>query len=171
MADTQTASLNVTAAINRKTPLDLGDVLSNMSKAFNVEMANGTSASQVDKTWGDTRTVASGADDDIDLRALTETILGSTITTTLAKLRYLFIWNETATTGDYLFIDASVTNAFTGMFVGVTTGKDPIGPASPFVKANIVDGWTVDGTHKVLRIHNAGTHTITYHILIAGTSA
>lgn len=170
MADTINATLNAVASVYRKTPLDLGDVINTQRSEFSAAIDYGTSASQCDIVWADTRTVTTGANDDIDLRALSDTIYGSAVTFVLAKLSYLYIYNKTATTLYYLNLDSSVANGCTALFDGGATSKVRIGPSSVFVVSSIVDAFTVDATHKVIRIHNNAAGSITYDIVVAGRS-
>jgi hypothetical protein len=167
-----TLTLNVRASLDWlfKETLDLS-IVSDVSRLeFSSAAVDGTGADQCDKLWHDERTVAGGANDDLDLSALAMSLFGSSVTISLEKLKWLVLVNKSTTSGDKLRLDSSATNGFTGLFGDSATSKFEIGADSPLLVGRKRDGWTVDATHKVLRIHNPGGTAITYRIALAGTS-
>lgn len=134
---------------------------------------DGVAVDTCDVRWySGTRTILAGANDDLDLTALTKTIFGGTLTTTFAKVKAILIVNLSTTTGEVLVLRANVANAFLGPFDGITTVRLVIGPDSPTLLASKKDGWAVtNGSADVLRINNPGATSISYKIAILGTSA
>jgi hypothetical protein len=168
-----TLASEIKASINWlfQEPLALTTVGDASQLSYDEQLASGTAVDQADRIWSDQRTVAGAANDDLDLTALTHTVFGSTLTVTLAKVKAILIVNTSTTSGDLLRVDSSVTNGFTGATGGSATSLLEIGADSSCLLASKKDGWTVDGTHKVLRVHNPTADAITYDIVILGTSA
>jgi hypothetical protein len=166
-------SLTLQAAIRwaNVSSLDLSNVQDTSTLEYSEGIVNGTAVDQADKLWHDKRTITAGANDDLDLTALVNTIFGSTVTTSFAKVKGILIINTSTTTGDVLRIDTSVTHGFTKI-TGSATGKIEVGPDSAQLLANKKDGWAVtDSSNDVLRINNPGANPIDYEIVIFGTSA
>lgn len=133
--------------------------------------ATGTGASQVDRVFTDERSVATTVDDDLTLSALAESIFGSSVSIVLAKLKFLWILNKNAVSGDDLTIDTSVTHGAT-FLTGGASGKIVVPAGAAFFMACPIPGWTVTAsTNDVLRIHNGSSHTVVYDIMLAGTHA
>ena len=168
-----TLATEIKASINWlfQEPLALTTVGDASQLSYDEQLANGTAADQADLIWSDQRSVAGGGHDDLDLTALTHTIFGSTLTTTLARVKALLIVNTSTTSGDRLRLDSSATNGFTGATSGSATSLVEIGPDSACLLASKKDGWSVDSTHKILRIANSTADSISYEIVILGTSA
>jgi hypothetical protein len=171
MADT--LALNVKASLDWlfKETLDLSIVSDAARLEYSGTVGDGVAADQCDKVWHDERTVAAGANDDLDLTALVTSLFGSNVTINFVKLKWLLVVYKSTTSGVKLRLDSSVTNGFTGAFGDSATSKIEIGADSPLLTGRKKDGWTVDATHKVLRVNNPGASAITYRIVIAGTSA
>jgi hypothetical protein len=172
MADTLATKLIASLEWNRSEALDLSNVIDRAKVEFTQEMADGTGNDQADLIWHDTRTVASAANDDLDLTALTQTIFGSTVTINFAKVKAILIVNTNTVAGDELVVDTSVANAFKGWANGSATSKAEIGPDSAWLVSATLAGWAVTaGTGDIVRISNPGGGTsIIYKIVIIGTS-
>ncbi len=138
--------------------------------SYSKSTTTGTTVDLADVIWHDQRTLTASSNDDIDLSALTRSIYGSSVASAFVRVKGIYICNTNTVTGDYLRIDSSVTNGFVGWCVNATS-KCEIGPDSVCILASKKDGWTVDGTHKVLRITANSSHTVIYNIAIFGTSA
>jgi hypothetical protein len=139
--------------------------------AYDDTLSSGTAADQADRIWSDQRTLAAGANDDLDLTALAHSVFGSTVTIDLARVKAILIIHTSTTAGEKLWIDSSVANGFTGAFAGSATSKLEIGADSATLLASKKDGWATGSGNKVLRIHNAGANTAVYNIVVLGTSA
>lgn len=135
-------------------------------------LTDGTGASQANVaylsgTYADLsvpRSIAAGANDDIDLSGTTDDALG--IDTALTKVRVLAIAPDATNVNDIRV--GGATNPFLGPF-NDATDKINIGPGDFWVQTNRSAGWTVTpGTGDILRIHNPGGVAATYHIAIIG---
>jgi hypothetical protein len=172
MADTLSVELKASLAWLFQDVIDLTTISDSSKLDYSKSLADGVGDDQADKLWGDERTVAAGANDDLDLTALVNTIFGSAVTMSLAKVKALLIVNLATTAGDELRIDSSVANAWKAPFNGSATSQVEIGPDSALLLSNKKDGWAVTaGTGDVLRIANPGANPITYRIVVVGTSS
>ncbi len=169
MADT--LSLDVQAKLSWVflDDLDLSTIKDDSALEFKQSVLDGTGAGQADKMWHDRRTLSSATSETLDLSALTNTLFGSPITTNLAKVKCIFVKNRSTNTGDELAIGDAAANAFVAPFANAAGGLVEVGPNSPLLLANLVDGWSV-GSNVNLKIENTGTADITYDIVIVGTS-
>ena len=171
MSSALNATIKVSAQFAVVDSLDLSSVTDQATIEFLKTIANGTSVDQADILWHDSRSVASGGNDDLDLTALTRSIFSNTVTTNFVKVKAILIIHTSTTTGEKLNLDSSVTNGFTGPFESSITSKASVGADSPLLLASLKDGWATGGSNKVLRVHNGGAASATYKIFILGTSA
>lgn len=135
----------------------------NSFSSFLKTLQNGTTANKANVIWHDRRTVAAATNDDLDLTTLTDR-LGNALAFTLIKWFVLRL--ITPTTGYKLTVGNGAANQFTGWFGAAAHTEDVM---DWMAKVNQIDGWTVDGTHKSLRIRNPGANPITYDIVLVGT--
>lgn len=172
MADTLSVEVRASLAWLFQDAIDLTTIADSSKLEYARSLADGTAADQADKLWHDERTVAGGANDDLDLTALVNTVFGSTLTINLAKVKALLLVNTSTTAGDELRLDSAVANGFRSPFNGSATSQLEIGADSALLLSNKKDGWAVTGgTGDILRIHNPGANPITYRIAVIGTSA
>lgn len=129
-------------------------------------LGHGTGANKVNAEWSDQYTILTGANVELDLTALA----GQHGTVTFSKVKALVIELVTATSGYSLTIGGAASNDFHIPF-GASAGVASVGPASFYVYSNFVDGVTVDGTHKALKILNpaGGSAVVNVWILGEGT--
>src|SRR5690606_21801815 len=104
-------------------------------------------ATGVDAAWIDERTANAGANDDLDL---TDLVSGLGFT----SVSVVFI--EINSTSGSLLVGkvASVTNGWEGPFGTVAGGVQEVLAEGSYFNARRNVGWTVDATHKVLRVNN-----------------
>lgn len=176
MAATLASTLSASLGWDFQDALDLATVKDTSSLAYTKALATGTGSNLADRIWHDSRAIASGANDDLDLTALTQSIFGDTTTIAFVQVKGILIVNTSTTAGDELILDSSVANAYKGLFNGSATSKVEIGPDSALLisakQAGFASSGTVSGTNKVIRVSNPGGGTsITYKIAILGTSA
>ena len=170
---TLTAAVQTRITWNNVDALDLSSITDQSALDVLKQIASGTAVDQCDVVWHDERSINAGANDDLVLSALTQTMYGSTVTKAFAKIKYVLIYVKSTTSGDKLIIKSSVTNSILTPFNGINTAQLVIGAdsaAMPIV--NKKDGFAVTvGTGDVLRINNPGAGAVTYQIAILGTSA
>lgn len=167
-----TLASEIKASINWlfQEPLALTTVGDASQLSYDDQLANGASADEADTIWSDQRTVAAGANDDLDLTNLTHTLFGSTLTIDLAAVKAILLVNTATTSGDTLQLDSSVANACTAPFGGSATSLVQIGADSALLLSSKKDGWTVDSTHKIVRVTNTSADAIIYSIVVLGVS-
>jgi hypothetical protein len=171
MADT--LNLNVKASIDWlfRENLDLSVVSDASRLEYAAALADGTGTDQCDKIWHDTRTLAAGASDDLDLNALPQTLFGSALTINLAKVKFLLVVNTSTVAGDDLTVGGAAVQEWTA-WVGTAGDKVRVPADSALLVSNRRTGWSVaNGSSDTLRLTNAGSGSVTYKIALAGTSA
>jgi hypothetical protein len=171
MADSLTAQIKASLNWLFQESLDLATVNDDAKLEYDRSFADGTAADQADKIWHDSRTLASGASDDLDLNALTNTIFGSTVTINMAKVKAILIVNTATTAGEDLTVGGAAAQEWTA-WVGAAGDKVRVPADSCLLITNRKSGWSVtNGASDTLRVTNTGAGSITYKIAVLGTSA
>jgi hypothetical protein len=171
MADTLTAQIKASLNWLFQESLDLATVEDDAKLEYDESLADGTADDQADKVWHDSRTLASGASDDLDLTALTNTIFGSTVTIDFVRIKAILIVNTATTAGEDLTVGGAAAQEWTA-WVAAAGDKVRVPADSCLLITNKKTGWTVtDGASDTLRITNTGAGSITYKIAMLGTSA
>lgn len=169
--DLVSANLKVDFNWNYTNALDHGTPTYADKVNFTQTLTDGTSADNADLLWTDRRTVASAATDNIDLAGALTDAFGQTIT--IVKLKGLLIVNRGVasgttfleTTGEDLTIDTSTVP-------GLDVWAENIEAGGFFAICNPRVGITVTATtNDNIAIVNGGASTITYDIVVIGTSA
>ena len=137
-------------------------------------LTSGTGAGQADLLFADVRTVAGGANDDLDLAGGLTDVYGNTIT--MAELVGVLLINApqsgTANTTDLTLGGGS--NPVAGFLGGTAPTIGPIKPGGVlFIGASDAAGLGVvtAGTGDILRISNSAGASATYQVAILGRSA
>jgi hypothetical protein len=154
--------------------LDLSTVADAARLVFAASLADGVAADQADKLWHDQRTLAPSGSEILDLTSLTNTMFGSAVAASFAKVRILLIINTATASGDDLHVGGAGAgaNAWTAPFAGNADAKITVPADSVLLVVNKKSGWTVtNGSSDALRIANNGSGSVTYKIAIVGTSA
>ena len=171
MADTLTAQIKASLHWLFQESLDLATVEDDAKLEYDEALADGTADDQADKVWHDSRTLAAATNDDLDLTALTNSIFGSTVTISFAKIKAILIINLATTAGDDLTIGGAAAQEWTA-WVGAAGDKARVPADSCLLISNKKTGWTVtDGASDTLRITNIGANPVSYKIAVLGTSA
>jgi hypothetical protein len=139
---------------------DKNDVKSILNLDYEQAFANGSGDNQADCQWSDNRTLTAGSSEDIDL---TTQIDDFNVAMGLSELKLLFIKNNSAV--QTLTVFNASSNAFQGPVAASATVAIP--PGGQLLLVNPV-GWTVDGTHKVLKVANAAGVSADYDIIVWG---
>ncbi len=146
-----------------------GSVRDNSSSSFDIGWTPGTGAGQCDKLWHNLRTLAASTPETLDLTNLTTSIFGTNVTANFAHVKGIQIINQNAVSGDDLTVGAAGSNPFLGPMAGTTPTQlckaggvllwdDPLGA-----------GWSTSSANN-LKINNGSSHSITYEIVVWGTS-
>ncbi len=134
-------------------------------------LAHGTGEQQADLLWHAQRMLAAGADDLLDLTALSRSALGATGTVQFAKVKLVLVLNLAGSSGQVLQAGpGGATNGWKEPFAGEASALVEIGPGGCWMQAAPLEGWNVTATSKILKMHNPNTSQLNYQIVLVGTS-
>ena len=172
MADTITAQIQLSAQWSWLSPQGDGSIPKDVGTlSYPLIFTAGTSDNQSSKMWHQTlSSIASAGTVDLDLTNLTNTIFGATVTTNFSKVRLLVIQNLASTPGEDLQLVVSPSNGWYGTNQPFAASTDTLKilAGGTLILPAPYNGFTVDGTHKVLRIKNNGAAGNTPNVLIIG---
>jgi len=172
MPDSLTVDIRASVDWLFEETLDLSSAVDNSQVEYKQGLTDGVGTNQADKIWHDTRSLAGGADDDLDLSNLVNQLFGSTVTISLARVKAILIHNTATAAGEDLLLDSSVANALLAPFNGSANSKIEIPADSTLLLVNRGEGWPVaPATADRLRITSDGAGSIDYKIVLVGTSA
>jgi hypothetical protein len=167
MATSLTSKLALTLTGTYTDDLDLQDVACNLRHSINDDLANGTAADQADLIFHDQRTLTATSEE-LDLAGGLTDAFGNTLT--FVKIKALLIHNKSTTATEDLLVGGAAANAFID-WVASATDIVTVQPNAVFLLWSPNDGYTVTAaTGDLLKI-DSGADTITYDIIIIGTSA
>jgi len=128
-------------------------------KAF----TDGTGANKAQVAASDQRTLTTGTDETLDLKAL-----GCAFgTAAFTKVKAIRIELVTATTGYTLKVKAGASNGLSAWFSDAS--DELIVQAGGAVQLEApIDGYVVDATHKTIQITNPAGGSATYNIIVIG---
>lgn len=151
------------------TNIGLGLPVQNHFWEMLLSMVSGTSDSQSDTVWSDTRTLTATSEE-LDLAGSLPAPLDPSGTVTFAEVTILAIRNKSTTSTEILAIGGAAANHFVN-WVANSSDIVNIGPNGVMLLTSPIDGYAVTaGSADKLKI-DAGADTITYDILIVGRSA
>lgn len=131
---------------------------------------DGTSTDQAKDFYAEERTLTTGTNQDYDLAGSLTNGIGETITFTGIKLVYIEI-DAPDGTKSLREGPQGVANAFQGWHGGVAAGNYTTIFTNMFRSHRHTTGHAVTaGTGDIYRINNPGAGSVTYRILIAGTT-
>lgn len=138
-----------------------------------VQLDDGDMDGQANQVWHTRpggRRLAAGANETFDLTALTFQMLGVTATLpAFVEIRAICVVLESSGQGVYIEVGGAASNEFVGPFVAAGD-KIKVHAGSPFLVANIFDGWTVSGSAKNIKINNPSGVDVSYEMCILGTT-
>lgn len=151
-----------------------GDAIGKVRDAFpDVDMLwpDGTGSNQADQFFYDERTLAGGANEDIDLKALPAMPWSAPSAINMAEIRAIWI-RVTDAQPDALEVKPGAANGFLG-FLKDASDILVIHQGGEMRLTNPIDGlMPVGASTKVLNFLNShGSTALNYHILVVGTSA
>ncbi len=152
------ASFSLTGSVrvvpNWTEPLDLVDVVDKTTVAETLSLADGTGNSQGNCYWRDTRTVAAGQTDTLNLASLPLNVYGGSNTLSIATLRLVYVKNKSATVS---------------LSYGIAAAAFTITPGGIFLWVGGTSYANVPGTAaQEIAITNGGASAVDYEILLAG---
>jgi hypothetical protein len=150
------------------TALDQGTARAAVVCDASATLLDGTGTSLADLVWSDTRILTASATETHDLDALTDP-LGVAIN--FAKIKAIIIKAASGNTNSVI-VGAAASNQFLGP-LGGSAHTLTIPPGGAIMLLAPISGWaTANGSTDLLKIANsAGSTSVTYDIIIVGTSA
>lgn len=135
-------------------------------KSADIALTDGAASGQAQKVHASTRSLASGALEDLDLAGVLTDPFG--VVLTFGTIKGIVIRADPANATN-LTVGGAPSNAFQGPF-GATTHTLTLRPGGAIVLAAPQTGWTVAGaTGDLLRVANASGAVANYSIEIIGT--
>jgi hypothetical protein len=167
-----TSRLSIAASAVQTATLDLGTAQAQLSKAYTVDLADGTAAGRADRVFHDTRTLAASATEDLDLAGVLTDALGGALT--FVRIKALIVSAAAGNTNNVL-VGGAASNGFISWVGGAahTVTVRPGATLALIAGAADATGYAVTaGTADLLRIANSGAgSTVTYDVAIIGCSA
>jgi hypothetical protein len=174
MADTLAVDIKGSLHWLFQESLDLATVTDTARLEYARSLGDGVSLDQADKLWHDQRTLASGASENLDLTALTNSVFGSTVTIGFVRVKALMIVNLATTANEDLAVGGagSGANAWHAPFKNDADARVVVAADSMLLWINKKHGWTViNNSSDILKIANDGLASVTYRIAIVGASS
>jgi len=147
---------------------DMGHKLRDpLNKTFGTDYADGTASDQCDVVWQDQRTL-NATSEDLDMAGSLTDSRGNTVT--FADVKVIAIENTNTTAGQDLTFGPATANGVSTIF-GATTESITIRAGGTLVLDAPKDGYAITtGTADLVEI-DAGANTVTYNIILMGTSS
>lgn len=134
-----------------------------------ITLSDGTGANQVSKGFAIRETLTASTRS-LDLTGLVTTSGPYQWSVSLAKVKLLYVANDSATDGDVLLVGGAGSNPWYSPWSASTT-KEKVLAGSAMLKTNLLaqatNPWTVDASNKVLLI-DSGAATISYRLIVLG---
>lgn len=165
---TSTVAFSVSG--NQTSALDLGTASFPFTLSQNVSLASGTGASQADRVFSDTRTLTASATENLDLAGVLTDAFGATIT--FVTIKAVIIRAAAANNvANFVQVTRPASNGV-ALFIAASDGI-ALAPGYTFAWFGSGTGVTVTAaTGDILTVTNgAGTNSVTYDVVIIGTSA
>jgi hypothetical protein len=170
MATTLKTVVTAEVSATYKNVLDLGTPTDAFLKKLRIELANGTSANSADLMFHDQRTLAASGTEDLDLAGvLANPLTGATMT--FVELRAILVTASSANTNN-VNLTRPASNGVP-LFLAASDGI-PIPPGGCFLWTCPADGKvtvTASTGDLITLTNSAGSTSVTYDVVIIGTSA
>ena len=164
-------NLTVNALLQRQVTLGDGTVVYNPQTIFTQELTDGTGSGEVEEGSTVSASIVAAAPKEWDLfgsSAGDYNVAGiDTDAIVFTKIKSIVVVNLNTTAAEILILGGSAANAWDAMFSSVAASKIQVPPGGVFVASHPASGWTVDNTHKLLKI-DAASGTIAFTMQITG---
>lgn len=143
-----------------------GPIIHSFDKTYSWD--SGTGTDQTDLVWSDRRTLASSANDVLDIRGGVTDTFGSSVS--MAKVCALLMYNRDQTDGEDFRIGADATNGWAGAWLDASDrNRVPAGGLFLWVDPN--GQAAAAGSSDELYVENNGSTSNDYDIFVSGKSA
>lgn len=171
MSTTLNSIITAQISATYKNLLDLGTPTDSFLKKVSIELANGTSANSADLMFHDQRTLGASATEDLDLAgSLTNPLTGAAMT--FVELRAFMVFASASNTNN-VQVTRPASNGVPSWFLAAGDGV-ALPPGGVFLWACPADGkvTVTASTGDLITVTNsAGSTSVTYDVVILGTSA
>jgi hypothetical protein len=161
-------SVNVSALLTGA--IDIAELTAPHNAGYGRTLLSGTAANQADLVFGDTRTLAASATEDLDLAGVLSAPFGGTVT--FARVKMILVTADPGNTNNVIVGGASATQ-FIGP-LGAATHTIAVQPGGMYMAvAPGTTAWPVTAaTADLLKVANSSSGTpVSYTIVIVGASA
>lgn len=141
------------------------------SVSIDEDMLQGTGSQMVCQRFHEVRTLSPSGSYSYDFHSLEQPVFGGVMDVTFSGgyIRAILIKNSADTPGANIKVVATGTDGFNAPFSN-GTGGILVGPKSPCLLANIMDGWRVTSTEKSITIIDEAGSGCIFSISVVGTS-
>lgn len=166
MPQTGEVSIRVTSKVTNST--DLASATANLDKTFSTPLTNGTGLNQANNSWSDRRSLATGANEDLDVSGSLTNALGVTVVFT--KIKSITI-QALSTNTTNITVTRPAANGVP--FLAAAGDGFVLTPGGCFTLTNPSDAGiaVTAATGDLINIANSAGATGSYDIVIVGVSA
>jgi hypothetical protein len=144
-------------------------ITSKIDESNDIAYTNGTTANKVDQRFTQTKTLLTATAQDYDLAGALTNEFG--VTMTFVKVKGIALINRSTTPGDFLWLGGDATAALVD-WVENANDRIKVGPGGHIDLESPIDGYTVTPTTAdILQVENPGLNSVTFKIVIVGTTA
>lgn len=166
MSQTLTATVQAKIQAAYANALPLSSPTESFLKTITMNLVNGTGANKAQVLASDQRTLTTGTNETLDLKAMANAFGSAALT----KIKAILFEVVTATTGYTLKVTAGASNGLSAFFSDASDELALQAGGGALLWAP-VDGYTVDATHKTLKITNPSGGSVVYNIIVIGEGA
>lgn len=165
MAYSNAGQLRVILANNFDNTLDLSTIRDALALSWDQPYANGAGAGQAQVCWHDSRSLAGGASENLDLNAALPCAYG---VVNFTAIKAIGIKVKTTTTNYRLLIGGAAGQPITSLW-GDPTDKLKISANGMFLLTGWTDGYSVGaGASDLLKVDNPSAGVVDYDIFVIG---
>jgi hypothetical protein len=171
MALTVTGAVRLNATLTKTQDLITSGLQAPLSINEAISFATGTSTGLADLLFFDTRSLGASATEDLDLAGGLTDAFGATLT--FVKIKGIYVKAAAANNVANSLIVGNATAPFIGPFGAAGASEIYLPPGGFLFLVHPTTGWTVTATtgDDLKMTNSAGTNTISYDVVIWGTSA
>lgn len=166
---TLSSTLTIRAVATLSNALDLATASVPLDKTYRFQMSSGIGANQADKIFHDTRTLAASGTEDLDLAGVLTDPLG--VTLTFAKVKAL-IFTAAAGNSNNVQVTRSAANGVPWLLAAGDGIALRPGATFAWISPDATGVAVTAGTGDLITVTNsAGSTSVTYDVIVIGTSA
>jgi len=162
-----TTTVDLAVRVSETATPDLGTATATLAWVLSGTLSDGTGTGAADRVWSDTRSLTSGNSDSLDLSGTLAGVYGNV---TFAKVKMIAIKSASSNT-----VEITVGNGTNPAYANIFAASNDavvVQPGGCFIwySPGTTAGTVTNSTADILKVL-AGAATVSYDILIPGTSA